>query len=93
MLMLGFGFPVMVGMPLRAGLGVRDVQMKRGMGIAVRKRERQQEYQAAEEKRALHRTIRYLRKVGKCGISDSTRPSEGEAGAQHQQNRRGYVAV
>jgi|SRR6516165_933038 len=53
MLMLRFGFPVMVRMLLRARLGVSDVQMKRGMGIAVRKRERQQQDQAAQGQRAL----------------------------------------
>jgi hypothetical protein len=48
------GFSVVVGVPLRAGLGVRGRQMKRGMRVAVRKRERQQYDQAAEERRPHH---------------------------------------
>ena len=66
---LMFGFAVMVSMLLGAGLGVSDVQMKRGMGIAARKRERQQYHQAAQEERPLHRTITYHRRVGKVRIS------------------------
>lgn len=62
---LMFGFAVMVGVLLGAGLGVRHVQMKRGMGIAVRQCERQQQDQAAQEQRTLHGTITYLRRVGK----------------------------
>ena len=54
MLMLGFGFPVVVGVLLRAGLGVSGIQMQRGMGIAARKRERQQHDQAAQDQGSLH---------------------------------------
>jgi hypothetical protein len=81
-LMPGLGVPVMVGMLLRAGLGVSDVQMKRSMGITVRKRERQQQDQAAQERGAFHGTIMYLRKGGKVRNPDSTRLSEGEAEPQ-----------
>ena len=49
MLMLGFGFPPVVGVLLRARLGVSGIQMQRGMGIAARKHERQQHDQAAQD--------------------------------------------
>ena len=63
-LVLSFVFAVMVGMPLGAGRGMNGVQMKRGMGIAARQRERQQHDQAAQEERPLHGTITELQKVG-----------------------------
>jgi len=43
---------------------MNGVQMKRGMGIAARQRERQQHDQAAQEERPLHGTITELQKVG-----------------------------
>ena len=42
MLMLRFGFPVMVRMLLRAGIVVSGVQMKRSMGVATDESDRQQ---------------------------------------------------
>jgi hypothetical protein len=48
------GFSVVVGVPLRTGLGVSGAQMKRGMGIAVREREEQQHNQAAREQGPHH---------------------------------------
>lgn len=56
---LMFGFAVMMGMFLGAGLGMSDVQMKRGMGIAGRERERQQQDQAAQKEGPLHGTMMY----------------------------------
>jgi len=46
-MLMGRCFPVMVGVPFRARLGVSGAQMERGMGIAACKRERQQHDQAA----------------------------------------------
>ena len=63
-LVLRFVFAVMVGMPLGARRGMNGVQMKRGMGIAARKRERQRHDQAAQKERPLHGTITELQKVG-----------------------------
>ena len=57
--------PVVVGMLLGAGIVVRGVQMKRGMGVAARERERQQQDDAAQEQRPLHRTITFLRGLEK----------------------------
>ena len=42
MLMLRFGFPVVVGVLLGTGSAVSDVQMKRSMGVAAGESERQQ---------------------------------------------------
>jgi hypothetical protein len=44
-MLMGRCFPVVVGMLFGAGLVVRAVQMERGMGVADRKRERQQQDQ------------------------------------------------
>lgn len=49
MLMRGSGFPVVVGVLLRAGLGMSDIHMQPGMGVAARKRKRQQHDQAAQD--------------------------------------------
>jgi len=40
---------------LRAGFGVSDWQMQHGMGVAARKRERQQHYQAPQNPESLYR--------------------------------------
>jgi len=61
-LVLSFVFAVMVGMPLGAGRGMNGVQMKRGMGIAARKCERQQHDQAAQEQGSLHGMSTQLQK-------------------------------
>ena len=78
MLMLGFGFPVM-RMLLRAGLGVSHVQMKRGMGVAIRKCEGQQQDQAAQEERPLHGTFKMKASwpptLPRCGSSAPMTPS------------------
>ena len=42
MLVLRFGFPVVVGVLLGTGRAVRDVQVKRSMGVAAGESERQQ---------------------------------------------------
>ena len=55
------GLSVMVGMLLGAGLVVRAVQMKRGMGVAADESERQQQDQAAQEQGSLHGTGTQLR--------------------------------
>jgi hypothetical protein len=47
--MLGFGFPVLVGAVLRAGRGVRGLQVERGMGVAADESEQQDQDQATGE--------------------------------------------
>jgi hypothetical protein len=59
-LVLSFVFALMVGVLLGAWRRMNGVQMKRGMGIAARQRERQQHDQAAQEERPLHGTITEL---------------------------------
>ena len=53
----------MVRVLFRAGLGVSIAQMERGMGIAARKRERQQHDEATQEQGSLHGKGTELRKV------------------------------
>jgi hypothetical protein len=66
MLMAGFGLAVMGRMLVRAGRAVSGVQMKRGMGVAARERERQQHDRAAQEETS--RDDQDLRKVGQNRI-------------------------
>ena len=55
-MLMGRCFPVKVGVLFRARLGVSGAQMKRSVGIAACKRERQQHDQAAQEQGSLHCT-------------------------------------
>ena len=62
MLMERLCVSALVPMLFRARLAVNGVQMKRGMGIAARKRERQQHDEAAQEQGSLHGTSTELRR-------------------------------
>ena len=56
MLMMRQVFSAVMCVLFRARLGLSGAQMKRGMGIAACKRERQQHDQAAQEQGSLHCT-------------------------------------
>ena len=56
MLMMRRVFSGVMSVLFRARLAVSLIQMKRSMGIAARKRERQQHDQAAQEQGSLHGT-------------------------------------
>ena len=62
MLMVRRCFAAVVGVLFGARLGVSGGQMKRGMGIAARKCERQQHDQAAQEQGSLHGMSTQLQK-------------------------------
>jgi hypothetical protein len=49
------GFPVVVRVPVRARLGVRSINVQRGMGVAADESERQDHDKAANEQRS-HKT-------------------------------------
>jgi len=80
--------PVVVGMLLGAGIVVRGVQMKRGMGVAARERERQQQDDAAQEQGPLHGTISDIR--GKLDKTESRIARRGRKvkPGPNQRNRR-----
>jgi hypothetical protein len=70
-LMLVTGWPGVMGVLFRTGLGVRGAQMKRGMGVAGCQRKRQQHDQATQKQGSLHR----IEHVSPMGLRTSPIPA------------------